>query len=253
MKLKSYLRGLGTGLFVSAVLMGIATSGRVRELSDAEIKQRAAALGMVEEEKVLVKPSTEDVQEQEPADKAGAEKKEAVENKEAADSKEAADNKEAVKDTDRSKENQPSDDKSEENSEEIKDEEKTEVKEEEVIEETPEEEKPEEETVDSDEIRDSKEDLAMGGRNKSSNEKVTGLKNSSEELGYNEYFTIQIASGSTSETVSGLLKRGGAIEDAAEFDDYLCENHYDKKITPGLFKIPVGADYKQIAEIITGK
>ncbi|MCR5001785.1 MAG: hypothetical protein K6A71_08335 [Lachnospiraceae bacterium] len=246
MKLKSYLRGLGTGLFVSAVLMGIATSGRVRELSDAEIKQRAAALGMVEEEKVLVKPSTEDVQEPEPAANAGAEEKEA------ADNKKASDNKEAVKDADGSKEIQPADNKSEENSEEIRDEEKPEVKEEEAIEETPEEEKPEEETVDSDEIRDSKEDLAMGGRNKSSNEKVTGLKNSSEELGYNEYFTIQIASGSTSETVSGLLKRGGAIEDAAEFDDYLCENHYDKKITPGLFKIPVGADYKQIAEIITG-
>ncbi len=251
MKLKSYLRGLGTGLFVSAVLMGIATSGRVRELSDAEIKQRAAALGMVEEEKVLVKPSTEDVKEPEPAANAGAEEKEA------ADNKKASDNKEAVKDTDGSKEIQPADNKSEENSEEIRDEEKPEVTEEEAIEETPEEEKPEEEkpeeeTVDSDEIRDSKEDLAMGGRNKSSNEKVTGLKNSSEELGYNEYFTIQIASGSTSETVSGLLKRGGAIEDAAEFDDYLCENHYDKKITPGLFKIPVGADYKQIAEIITG-
>ena len=201
---------------------------------------------MVEEEKVLVKPSTEDVQEAEPAANAGAEEKEA------ADNKKASDNKEAVKDTDGSKEIQPADNKSEENSEEIRDEEKPEVKEEEAIEETPEEEKPEEETVDSDEIRDSKEDLAMGGRNKSSNEKVTGLKNSSEELGYNEYFTIQIASGSTSETVSGLLKRGGAIEDAAEFDDYLCENHYDKKITPGLFKIPVGADYKQIAEIITG-
>ena len=99
-----------------------------------------------------------------------------------------------------------------------------------------------------------KEDLAMGGQSekKSSNEKVSGLQNSSKELGYNEFFTIQIASGSSSETVSRLLKSGGAIDDAGAFDDYLCSNHYDKKIAPGVFKIPVGADYKQIADIITG-
>lgn len=46
MKLKYYLRGLGIGIIVTAVIMGI-ISGKER-LSDREIKERAAALGMVE-------------------------------------------------------------------------------------------------------------------------------------------------------------------------------------------------------------
>ena len=46
MKLKYYLRGLGIGIIVTAVIMGI-VSGK-KTLSDREIKERAAALGMVE-------------------------------------------------------------------------------------------------------------------------------------------------------------------------------------------------------------
>ena len=46
MKLKYYLRGLGIGIIVTAVIMGI-VSGK-KTLSDREIKERAATLGMVE-------------------------------------------------------------------------------------------------------------------------------------------------------------------------------------------------------------
>ena len=47
MKLRYYLRGLGIGVFVTALIMGVALKGD-RSLSDAEIKARAAELGMVE-------------------------------------------------------------------------------------------------------------------------------------------------------------------------------------------------------------
>ncbi|MCR4806192.1 MAG: hypothetical protein K5857_00815 [Lachnospiraceae bacterium] len=241
MKLKSYLRGLGTGLFISAVLMGIATGGRVKELSDAEIKQRAAALGMVEEEALLLKPAAQE----ESVEGTKEEVKEEVKAPAAKvkEEKPASDNAEAVGEN------------TEETGEEKADEE--EIKEENTGEEETEETEdtevakidPDDEDEDGDDIRDSKEDRAMGGQ---SDVRVSGLQNNSDQLGYNEYFTIQIASGSSSETVSRLLKSGGAIDDAGKFDDFLCDNHYDKKITPGVFKIPVGADYKQIAEIITG-
>ncbi|MCR5407328.1 MAG: hypothetical protein K6E88_11145, partial [Lachnospiraceae bacterium] len=59
MRLKGYLRGLGAGIFISAVLMGIATSGK-GTMTDAEVKERAAALGMVEEDALLVKPKLEE-------------------------------------------------------------------------------------------------------------------------------------------------------------------------------------------------
>lgn len=49
MKLKYYLRGLGIGIIVTAVIMGIASGNRKETLSDREIKERAAALGMVEQ------------------------------------------------------------------------------------------------------------------------------------------------------------------------------------------------------------
>ena len=254
MKLKSYLRGLGTGIFISAVLMGIAVSGKTKELSDAEIKTRAKALGMVEEGSVLVKPTTEP-----------EEVKEDTETKTEPEAKpetrtEAKSEKKAEDKTDINAAGEDGAGPENTAEEDVKvpagGSKDTGIA---VLEEEPEPtDEPEaqgalEDDADND-IRGSKEDLAMGGQSekKSSNEKVSGLQNSSKELGYNEFFTIQIASGSSSETVSRLLKSGGAIDDADEFDDYLCSNHYDKKIAPGVFKIPVGADYQQIADIITG-
>ena len=62
MGLRLYLRGLGIGVIVTALLMGYSLGGK-KELSDAEIRSRAEALGMVEESKVLVKPEEKDGQE----------------------------------------------------------------------------------------------------------------------------------------------------------------------------------------------
>ena len=47
MKLKYYLRGLGIGMLVTALIMGFTTRDS-RPLTDAEIKAAAAELGMVE-------------------------------------------------------------------------------------------------------------------------------------------------------------------------------------------------------------
>lgn len=48
MKLKIYLRGLGIGIVVTALILGI--SGGKKEMSDAEVISRAKQLGMVEAE-----------------------------------------------------------------------------------------------------------------------------------------------------------------------------------------------------------
>lgn len=47
MDLKQYLRGLGAGILVTAVILGF--SQKTKPMTDAEIKVRAAQLGMVEE------------------------------------------------------------------------------------------------------------------------------------------------------------------------------------------------------------
>lgn len=53
MKLNYYLRGLGIGIAVTALLMGIALSGGKEKMTDEEIRQRALEMGMVDGNVVL--------------------------------------------------------------------------------------------------------------------------------------------------------------------------------------------------------
>lgn len=53
MKLKYYMRGLGIGIVVTALLMGFAIPKQKEPMTDAEIKQRALELGMIAQDGVL--------------------------------------------------------------------------------------------------------------------------------------------------------------------------------------------------------
>ncbi len=53
MKLKYYLRGMGLGVLLTAIIMGVALSGSSAKISDDEIIKRAKKLGMVEAENTL--------------------------------------------------------------------------------------------------------------------------------------------------------------------------------------------------------
>lgn len=53
MKLNYYMRGLGIGIVVTAILMGIASSGKKEQMTDEEIRQRAMEMGMVDGNVVL--------------------------------------------------------------------------------------------------------------------------------------------------------------------------------------------------------
>ena len=233
MRLKGYLRGLGAGIFISAVLMGIATSGK-GTMTDAEVKERAAALGMVEEDALLVKPKLEETIPELPADDGKNDDKDREDDASAPDveikpeEKAEETKEEAAK---KKPEENPVDASAD----------KTEVKTEDKTED-----KTENKTEDKQEAEDirAKEDIAMGGQNDNA---------APAEPASTDSFTLQIASGTTSFTVAKLLQKGGVIDDAADFDDYLCDNHYDNKINHGVFKIPAGAGYEEIAKIITGR
>ena len=67
MNLKYYLRGLGLGIIVTALVMGF--SGSRDKMSDAEIRSRAEALGMTDTSDVLTKQATDTTQ------KTGSDKK----------------------------------------------------------------------------------------------------------------------------------------------------------------------------------
>jgi len=56
------MRGLGIGIAVTALLMGIALSGRKETMTDEEIRQRALEMGMTDESGVL----SEDLKDEDP-------------------------------------------------------------------------------------------------------------------------------------------------------------------------------------------
>lgn len=53
MKLKYYLRGLGVGMAVTAIVLSLSFAGRDRKLSDEEVRVRAKEMGFTEAHEVL--------------------------------------------------------------------------------------------------------------------------------------------------------------------------------------------------------
>lgn len=187
MKLRYYLRGLGIGIVITALLMGFTKTAAKETLSDDEIIARAEALGMVQssvlssdlnheeqgEDGVTVSYNTA-LDESDIAalpDSAGADQTEdaaGVVDTEATDkTADAADNSSKATDT-------------------------------------------------------------------------TGAAT----------ITVTINSGDGSDTVARHLAELGVITDAGDFDRYLCQNGYDKKLATGNHEINAGAGYQEIAEIL---
>lgn len=63
--------------------------------------------------------------------------------------------------------------------------------------------------------------------------------------------TFEVYKGDTSVSVSRRAKEAGLVESAADFDVFLCQNGYDKRISIGTYEITVGATEKEIADIVT--
>lgn len=64
--------------------------------------------------------------------------------------------------------------------------------------------------------------------------------------------TITVNSGDGSHTVAKKLADAGVVISAEMFDEFLCQNGYDKKLRTGTFSIPADASDEQIARIVTG-
>lgn len=187
MKLKYYLRGLGIGILVTALIMGFTTRDS-RPLTDAEIKAVAAELGMVESDSLRLADLQQD-QTAEPA-----------------------------------KEPEPTPEATPESSGEPAKESETTPEPEAIPEVTPElTEEPE---------------TASEAATETTQESGTDI-------------SVTVSAGSGSRTVCNRLEEAGVITDAAEFDKYLCDQGYSKRICVGTFEIPADASWEEIAKIIT--
>lgn len=229
MNLKYYLRGLGIGIIVTALIMSIAAGGK-ETLSNEEIKERAIALGMVEEGTLLEdaqaalntleNSETEDKVEEPQNPKENGTPEEVPEQSETPEPKGTPEPEEAPKQS----ENEAS-------------EEVPEQSENEALEEVPEqsetpkpEETPEPEVI----------------------VETEGIWQPDEDRTDEESVTVQVMRGDGSYTVCKRLEEAGIIASASEFDTFLCQNGYDKKIRAGTFEIPGNADPEQIARILSG-
>ena len=191
MNLKYYLRGLGVGIVVTALIMGISLGGKKESLSNEEIKARAKELGMVEASTTLADELT------------GADKLPEMEEQQDLAEPSPVMQQETPQPTP-----QP----------------------------TPEstaEPLPEPTGQPANQPSESEDPEAISKENK-------------------ESITIEVNKGDGSFTVCKRLEEAGLIASAANFDTFLCENGYDKRIRSGSFEIPADADPEHIARILNG-
>lgn len=241
LKLKYYLRGLGLGIVVMAVIMCIRES-KDNKMTDEEIMARAKQLGMIESTVLIDTSSGEDsdVQETEadqPEDTLGS----GTEGQTQTDGDVTGTEVQAnanVSDSDNQVNTLPllPDAWSNVNTD------KNDTQDDTV--------------ADGDIESGAQSDTEMAGGSIQDTQSDAGMT----ETGAQETLTtaqefpkvIIISNGESSYTVSKRLAEIGAVESASDFDTYLCEHGYDKKIRAGTYTIPVGATNEQMAKIVTG-
>ena len=193
MNLKYYLRGLGIGIVVTALLMSF-TTPTPQTMTDEEIKERAAALGMVEQ-KVLADVST-------PVPESNAEPEVAEKPVNVAPP---------------------------------------------VVTEVP---------IDADlsgvttEPATTTEPEVLPTEEPVTEPTETPATAPAEGSEQSESITLTIKSGETSWSISKALYEAGVVENASDFDTYLCQNGYDKTIRTGTYEISKSATYEEIAKEI---
>lgn len=223
MELKYYLRGLGLGIVVTAIIMGIASS-RSNAMTDEEIIARAKQLGMIED-RVLTEAAAEDA---ETSDKKSGDggNTAADENSPTEEGSFAQPN--AVQD-----ENTSSDESIQPDGNDVVN-------------------GPEEENAAETSAAVLPDDEETGQEGTSAEPDVQEEEAPPERADSDSPMVITVGSGDGSYTVSQKLEDVGAVASASAFDTFLCENGYDKKIRSGSYTIPADAGEEQIARMITG-
>ncbi len=244
MKLKYYLRGMGIGVILTAIIMGFALGGRKTTISDAEVIERAKQLGMVENG---VLTDTQNVNEEyanesnasasvTSVDEAGKEISEEID--------------EVVSSTGESV------------SEVAKEEEKGNTE--------SEQDKQYEESASSSTTYESEDSASTAKTSPSINETASSETSLSSESSASAAstattttvaetatdnvsgsVTVTIPKGQSSDSVAVVLYNAGVIDNASSFNRYLIDKGLDRIIRSGNKVIPAGATYEEIAYIIT--
>lgn len=66
-----------------------------------------------------------------------------------------------------------------------------------------------------------------------------------------ENIIFEIQKGESSDSVCNRLEAQGLVEDAVSYNNYLCNNGYDRKLNIGTYELSIGMTEEEIAKIIT--
>ena len=232
MNLKYYLRGLGLGILVTALILSVAGRNR-RTMTDAEVKERAKELGMIENTVLLEKPEeTESASET----TAGSDGEVQI----------GTDigNNEDVSQGDLSKEETPKDNQPKE--------------------ETSEEEKPQKGASQDTEPKDNTsqevtddperpEELSKNNTEDTQGENDEKVTSAGEDQSRTDEVTLTIVSGDTSYSVAKKLYELGVVPSVEQTDRFLCANGYDRTIRTGVYTIAPEETLESVAKRINGK
>ena len=217
MNLKYYLRGLGVGIVVTSLILGIGLGSRKETLSKEEIKERARELGMVEESITVAEAAAQKEEEAQEAEATVAPVPE---------------------------ENAESDAEPIVNAE-------PEVSSEPAVSTGAAPETSEEPNVSA------ASEPAASTAPEAGAPPEAGVKPVADEAEEDsgtapekEIVDITINPGEGSYVISQKLEQSGLIDDAAEYDAYLCDNGYHTKLRAGVHKIPMGSTREEIAKLL---
>ena len=230
MNLKYYLRGLGVGIVVTSLILGIGLGSRKETLSNEEIKERARTLGMVEESITVAE--------------AAAQKEEEAQEKVTADpvpEENAEGDAETIVSAEPEVSSEPA----------VSVSAAPETSEEPKVSAASEPEASEEPNASA------ASEPAASTAPEAGATPEAGVKPVADEAEEDsgtapakEIVDITINPGEGSYVISQKLEQSGLIDDAAEYDAYLCDNGYHTKLRAGVHKIPMGSTREEIAKLL---
>lgn len=246
--LKFYLRGLGIGMALTAVILHFSVYNTEHALTDEEIMERAGRLGMV---------SHITLSENETLYNEGENPAEVLyDGTGTSDIPESPDDGQSTGNPDDS--SVPGEPEGSEGTEEPlpvnpSDEDNTD-------ENTPEENSSDENTTNDNPsvtanppVNPAEEDYVPGNGQNEDND-ITLSEEQSEGMGgageMGDSIIIVVTGGDSSVSVAAKLAQAGLVSSAAAYDSFLCDNGYDKRISTGTHVIPIGASEREIAEIL---
>ena len=234
MNIKSYLKGIGVGIIVASLVLIIA--GNMNKMSDADVIKRAKELGMVE--------ASAEIQNTEPVNAAKENTVAASDNSDAATNKTetSADDKTAQNISDTNNTNVKASDNSSINTTEDSKTNTSDISSPNATEDS----KANTEQTSTDASADNKTDASSSEANNNTSTSQNADNTTDETV------KVEVKSGMSSESVSLAVKNAGLVDNDTDFNKYLCENGYDKRLRVGTFDIPSGSDFETISKYLCG-